>query len=293
LARRSEKSDRALILLGLIAGAIYLLIKILLFIWPLILLVAIIYFYINWQNKKLPEYNNNWKLFYKKELKNKLKITAIVFPVSLIIGYSIYSSNESQKSLKLEKQKIETEQLRIKQEKIRLALQFKKDSSQVYLELALKDFKKKRYKRVLVNLDSSLKIYPENHEALFNKGLTLVRRRKYEDAINIFNTLNNKTDEYKSDALLEKGRCFLKLRKKKEAAIQIFQSAKLGNPQAEKLYNKVNPMIKEIIGYVTRCCDGTTSSAKGRGACSHHGGVCNWNDPIYRERRKYEIEYNF
>jgi hypothetical protein len=25
-----------------------------------------------------------------------------------------------------------------------------------------------------------------------------------------------------------------------------------------------------------RCCDGTLSSATGRGACSHHGGVCEW-----------------
>lgn len=24
------------------------------------------------------------------------------------------------------------------------------------------------------------------------------------------------------------------------------------------------------------CCDGTRSSATGRGACSHHGGVCEW-----------------
>ena len=25
-----------------------------------------------------------------------------------------------------------------------------------------------------------------------------------------------------------------------------------------------------------KCCDGTNSSAKGRGACSHHGGVRYW-----------------
>jgi hypothetical protein len=24
------------------------------------------------------------------------------------------------------------------------------------------------------------------------------------------------------------------------------------------------------------CCDGTRSSATGKGACSHHGGVCQW-----------------
>lgn len=60
-----------------------------------------------------------------------------------------------------------------------------------------------------------------------------------------------------------------------------------GHSDAEKLYNKLNPSRKKIAYYVTRCCDGTISNAKGRGACSHHGGVCNWNDPVYHEYRKY------
>lgn len=42
-------------------------------------------------------------------------------------------------------------------------------------------------------------------------------------------------------------------------------------------------MILAVIGYMmigmshlgkTRCCDGTWSDSTGRGACSHHGGVC-------------------
>jgi hypothetical protein len=37
---------------------------------------------------------------------------------------------------------------------------------------------------------------------------------------------------------------------------------------------------KETTTYEVRtgaiCCDGTRSNATGRGACSHHGGVCKW-----------------
>lgn len=61
-----------------------------------------------------------------------------------------------------------------------------------------------------------------------------------------------------------------------------------GNEDADKLYDRINPIVKHITGYVTRCRDGSTSYAKGRGACSHHGGVANWNDPIYETSRKYE-----
>lgn len=61
-----------------------------------------------------------------------------------------------------------------------------------------------------------------------------------------------------------------------------------GNGEADKLYDRINPIVKHITGYVTRCRDGSTSYAKGRGACSHHGGVANWNDPIYETSRKYE-----
>ena len=39
----------------------------------------------------------------------------------------------------------------------------------------------------------------------------------------------------------------------------------------------------EIVGYCTLCNDGTRSPScsTGRGTCSHHGGVRQWNAPIY------------
>lgn len=40
---------------------------------------------------------------------------------------------------------------------------------------------------------------------------------------------------------------------------------------------------KEITSYCTLCNDGTysPSCATGRGACSYHGGVSQWNAPVY------------
>jgi hypothetical protein len=40
---------------------------------------------------------------------------------------------------------------------------------------------------------------------------------------------------------------------------------------------------KEVTSYCTLCDDGTysPSCATGRGACSYHGGVAQWNAPVY------------
>jgi hypothetical protein len=45
---------------------------------------------------------------------------------------------------------------------------------------------------------------------------------------------------------------------------------------------------EEIIGYCTLCNDGTysPSCATGRGACSHHDGVAQWNAPQYAKVAK-------
>lgn len=47
---------------------------------------------------------------------------------------------------------------------------------------------------------------------------------------------------------------------------------------------------KEIISYCTLCNDGTYSPtcATGSGACSHYGGVAQWNAPVYTNVPHYE-----
>jgi hypothetical protein len=46
---------------------------------------------------------------------------------------------------------------------------------------------------------------------------------------------------------------------------------------------------QEVSGYCTLCSDGTysPSCATGRGACSHHDGVAQWNAPRYRNTPVY------
>lgn len=95
----------------------------------------------------------------------------------------------------------------------------------------------------------------------------------------------------KKEVYYKKGVCSNKLGDISQAIVNFKYASDLGNYEAEKEYNRVNPIIRRIIGYQTVCCDGTysPSNAKGKGACSHHGGVCNWNKPIYEEHRKYEV----
>jgi hypothetical protein len=65
-----------------------------------------------------------------------------------------------------------------------------------------------------------------------------------------------------------------------------------GFKEANRLYNKLNPLKKHVAYYCTLCCDGSTSDATGRGACSWHGGVCQWNHPIYETSRKYPSSHD-
>lgn len=55
-------------------------------------------------------------------------------------------------------------------------------------------------------------------------------------------------------------------------------------------YETVTTYERKITGYCTLCNDGTysPSCATGRGACSHHGGVREWNAPVYSEVPKQE-----
>lgn len=52
---------------------------------------------------------------------------------------------------------------------------------------------------------------------------------------------------------------------------------------AEKTHSEsVTTYQEKVTGYCTLCSDGSysPSCATGRGACSHHGGVAQWNAPI-------------
>lgn len=59
---------------------------------------------------------------------------------------------------------------------------------------------------------------------------------------------------------------------------------------SEKTHTEtVTTYRQKVTGYCTLCNDGTysPSCATGRGACSHHGGVAQWNAPRYSSIPEY------
>lgn len=115
----------------------------------------------------------------------------------------------------------------------------------------------------------------------------LVKAGKYQIALTEINNLLY-SDSLNSDLQISRSLCFSKTGKMQEAVHELKPLIQAGNANAEKLHNQINPIRNRISYYVTRCWDGSTSNSKGSGACSHHGGVKNWNEPVYEEYRKYE-----
>lgn len=118
------------------------------------------------------------------------------------------------------------------------------------------------------------------------KIFDLIKAEKYKLAIPQLDALILKEGDT-ANLFYNRALCFSKTGKIKEAVDDCMHAIKLGDQKSDKLYNKINPIKKRVAYYVTRCCDGSTSSSTGRGTCSHHGGVCDWNEPVYEEYRKY------
>ena len=71
----------------------------------------------------------------------------------------------------------------------------------------------------------------------------------------------------------------------------IYSTYKYYPAEEEKYhYETITTYERKITGYCTLCNDGTYSPtcATGRGACSHHGGVREYNAPVYSEVPKKE-----
>ncbi|MFT3823337.1 MAG: hypothetical protein QM731_05425 [Chitinophagaceae bacterium] len=119
------------------------------------------------------------------------------------------------------------------------------------------------------------------------KTIDLVRAGEYRVALPEINNLLN-YDPSNVELIYNRAICYNKTGKIQEAVADLKLLIQSGNSEAEKLHEKINPIRKRVAYYLTRCWDGSTSSAKGRGACSRHGGVKNWNEPVYEEYRKYQ-----
>jgi tetratricopeptide (TPR) repeat protein len=199
-----------------------------------------------------------------------------------------YDQINAQAKAKLEAERVELERQqelkRIEEEKRN---QQRKDSLDYYYLRSIKHLKRKRYRQAINEMTKSIEFAKEEKDSLQRKRTAmLVSARQYSKAIEDYTTyINNNTDL--SENFYNRALCYLKLKKRQKAVDDLRSSMRYGNEKANKLHEKINPLRRRVAYYVTRCCDGSTSSATGRGACSHHGGVCNWNDPIYETYRKY------
>lgn len=192
--------------------------------------------------------------------------------------------------LKIQEEKHEKERLiNLKKENQR------KDSVYKYIQAAMR-LQKSSPEKALLKINSAYAFIPQGDEItslkkikediILKKITTLINRGQYQAALQPLNGFIQENNG-NNQMLYYRALCYSKTGMIKEAANDLTFLMRNNFVPAKKLYNKINPVRKKLIGYVTRCCDGTTSSARGRGACSWHGGVCNWNDPIYEEYRKY------
>lgn len=183
-------------------------------------------------------------------------------------------------------QKIENEAKNIRDAQIAKELKEKQiKDEKIFIEannfkhIADRALSEGKFKKALENYENSEKV---NGIPSFDyeKGECYVGLSKYKLAIDFYKRSGN------YDTYVKIGKCYEKLGDKVSALVNYKLSR---TEESDRLYDKLNPIKRKVSYYQTVCCDGqdSPSNAKGRGACSHHGGVCEWNRPIYEEYREY------
>ena len=173
-----------------------------------------------------------------------------------------------------------------------------KDSSQYFFSLGKENFENKNYYKAIKYFENCLKYYPINYEARLFKARATKEVGRFDSSIMMLYSIIRDTlikDINKETLKIEIANSYkllgdkLLLAGQKESAIINYSiAADKGNKEARRKYEKLNPVIRKIMGYRTKCCDGTYSDARNEGACSHHKGVCDWNEPIYENHRRIE-----
>ena len=225
------------------------------------------------------------KLRFKFKTLPKIIICIVLLIFALILADN-YEKKEKQiaeieRIAKGKEQLAKEEAERIEKTRIDSLSMFQNSASQQIIENKLKN----AYNSIQIALRLSKTEDEKNKSNSINADY-LFKSAKYSDAIEAFTNLIGKNFNL-SETYYKRAICFQKTKKIQEAVNDLKEAIKLGNEEANKLHEKINPIKKKIVGYETLCCDGTTSYSKGRGACSRHGGVCDWNHPIYEEYRQY------
>lgn len=203
----------------------------------------------------------------------------IAFVIGIVLMFVTFGIIQHYDNLRIEEKNKKIEDKKLKEKAI-------KDSSNVHFNYGEYLYKENIIDSAITELDSALSLNKDNSDAIFLKGKILFNKKEYSEAISVLNKIEDR-EFYRGDSRLIIGKCYLKLKNKEEACKNFHKATIYGNKEAERLQNKHNPIKKVFSHYIVRCCDGSTSSHSGRGACSHHGGVCNSKEPVYIKKRKY------
>ncbi len=230
----------------------------------------------------------NWierKLRFKFKILPKTIVCIVLLVFALILG-DRYEKKERQIA-EIERIAKEKEQL-AKEEGERID-KARLDSLSMFQNFAIQQINESKLKDAYNSIQIAFRLSKSQDEKIKSNLINadyLVKIGKYPDAIEVFTSLISNNYNL-SDIYFKRAICYQKSQKIKEAVNDLREAMKLGNEEANKLYEKINPIKKKLVGYETLCCDGTTSSNRGRGACARHDGVCDWNHPVYQEYRQY------
>lgn len=84
--------------------------------------------------------------------------------------------------------------------------------------------------------------------------------------------LNKEGNKHRAEVCNSLGVYYMEHKNKWQAKKYFKEGMELGNENCCNNYRELSAVTR--YNTYSRCCDGSTSSATGRGACSHHGGVC-------------------
>jgi tetratricopeptide (TPR) repeat protein len=215
-------------------------------------------------------------------------ITVTILIAALLAFSARYNRLDREKAerMQAENTRVAAEKEKFRQEVAQRQKQLN-DTLFYFRSKAEAEINKQRYASAVSLLSQGLTFDPKQENLIALRAEANYRSGAYRDAVADYSKLiqsnPNTFDDY-----YKRANCHLKLGDKALAIADLKHAIGNGNEKARQLHEKINPLKRRIVGYVTRCCDGSTSGAKGRGACSHHGGVCDWNDPIYQEYREFE-----
>lgn len=118
------------------------------------------------------------------------------------------------------------------------------------------------------------------------KATELMDKHQYNMAIDLLSGVYV-LDTNDTEILYKRALCYVKTNHMASAVHDAKRAMFHGHAAADTLYEQINPILKRYT-YTTQCQDGSFSSAMGRGACSHHGGVATREYPVQEIYRQYE-----